>query len=79
MFSDEEKKLIGTLRDFTALDFSTLSQALGTKIDEISKAIARLMDYHIVETLGDTFLIAPPMRDAVDRDARFSLPADQRH
>lgn len=76
-FSEEERKIVGTLRDFTALDFATLSKALGTKIEEISKAITRLMDYHIVETLGDTFLIAPPMRDAVDRDSRFTLPSDQ--
>jgi Flp pilus assembly protein TadD len=76
-FSDEEKKIVGTLRDFTALDFATLSQALGTKIDEVSKAMSRLMDYHLVETLADTFLIAPPMRDAVDRDPRFDLAPDQ--
>ena len=75
--SDDEKKVVGTLRDFVALDFATLSEALGGKIADVSKAITRLMDYHIVETSGDTYLIAPPMRDAVDRDPRFSLPSDQ--
>jgi hypothetical protein len=76
-FSDEEAAILATLKDFSVLDFDLLSQVVGGKIEEVSKAISRLMDYHMVETIGDTFLIAPPMRDAVERDLRFSLAPDR--
>jgi tetratricopeptide (TPR) repeat protein len=76
-FSDEEAAILATLKDFSVLDFDLLSQVVGGKIEEVSKAISRLMDYHMVETIGDTFLIAPPMRDAVERDQRFSLAPDR--
>src|SRR5262249_4650928 len=76
-FSDEEKTILATLKDFSALDFATVSHAVGGKIEEVSKALTRLVDYHVIESVSDTFLVAPPMRDAVDRDQRFTLTPDR--
>lgn len=76
-FSDQELTILAALKDFSTLDFDLLSQVVGARSEEVSRAISRLMDYHIIETAGDTFLIAPPMRDAVERDQRFSLTPDR--
>lgn len=72
-FSSVETAIVAVLRDFTALDFDTLARCAGNAIESVSKAMTRLMDYHVVEVIGETYMIAPPMRDAVDRDTRFTL------
>lgn len=74
-FSTEECLILTALREFSALDFDTLAEAVGLEISALSNSIIRLMDYHIVESSSDTYFVAPPVRDAVDRDPRFTVTA----
>ncbi|MGB9366274.1 MAG: TIR domain-containing protein [Xanthobacteraceae bacterium] len=73
-FSIEERVILCALRDFSALDFDTISLVVGENIDNVGRALARLIEMHIIETKADTYLVSPPIRVAVERDSRFSLP-----
>jgi tetratricopeptide (TPR) repeat protein len=77
-FSIEERLILGALRDFRALDFDLLTQIAGDNVQATATVIARLIDYHILESVGGTYVIAPPIRVAVERDARFDFAGTKR-
>jgi tetratricopeptide (TPR) repeat protein len=70
-FTELEHAILLTLKTFSSLDFDTLAQTTDGSLPEIGAAMMRLMDLHIVEAKSDAYLIAPPLRIAVERDARF--------
>lgn len=70
-FTELESAILIALKTFSSLDFDTLAQATGGILSEIGAAMMRLMDLHIVEAKSNVYLIAPPLRIAVERDARF--------
>lgn len=70
-FSALEHTILTALKTFSSLDFDTLAQATGGNLQEIGAALMRLMDLHIIEAKSDAYLIAPPLRIAVERDTRF--------
>ena len=76
-FDDAERSILATLKDFGGLDFDSLCQSTAHSMVEVSASISRLMDYHIVESTETSFIVAPPVRDAVERDPRFALPPDR--
>lgn len=77
-FTDEEKTILGALRDLNTLDFPTIQRIVAGEIAVSGKALARLMDFHVVEGAGDTYQVSPPLRIAVGRDNRFALDANRR-
>jgi hypothetical protein len=75
----EEKVILAALHDFSKLDFATIQGIVGGEIAVVGKALARLMDFHVIEAAGDdTYQAAPPLRIAIDRDKRLALRPDQR-
>ena len=70
-FTPLEHTILTALANFSSLDFDTLVQATGSGLQDIGVAMMRLMDLHIVEAKSDAYLVAPPLRMAVERDARF--------
>ncbi|WP_162826893.1 toll/interleukin-1 receptor domain-containing protein [Pseudolabrys taiwanensis] len=75
-FSPEEQKIISALNHFNVLDFEILVQVSGGDSVKASNALAKLIDYHVVEIDTDTFSIALPLRIAVRRDKRFDLSGE---
>jgi hypothetical protein len=78
LFTEEEKVILAALRDFSTLDFATIQGVVGREIPIIGKALARLMDFHVIEAANDTYQVAPPLRIAVGRDNRFTLDPERR-
>ena len=76
-FGEAECSVLATLKDFGGLDFDSLCHSTSHSMAEVSASISKLMDYHIVESTGVSFILAPPVRDAVERDPRFTLPPDR--
>jgi tetratricopeptide (TPR) repeat protein len=70
-FTPLEHTILTALKNFSSLDFDTLAQAAGGGLQDIGTAMMRLMDLHIVEAKSDAYLVAPPLRMAVERDTRF--------
>jgi tetratricopeptide (TPR) repeat protein len=70
-FTDLEHQILLALKTFSSLDFDTLAQTVDDTLPAIGSAMMRLMDLHIVEAKSEAYLIAPPLRIAVERDARF--------
>ena len=60
------------------LDFQAVVNASGEKANETADALLRLAQLHIVEHSGDEFSVSPPLRIAVERDKRVSLPEAKR-
>lgn len=78
-FTELEQTILMALKTFSSLDFDTLAQATEGSLPEIGAAMMRLMDLHIVEAKSDAYLIAPPLRIAVERDARFRGAPEKLH
>ncbi len=70
-FTPLEHIVLTALKNFSSLDFDTLAQATSGGLQDIGAAMMRLMDLHIVEAKSDAYLVAPPLRMAVERDTRF--------
>lgn len=77
-FGDIEVALLALLKILPTLDFQALADALGEKVTETADALLRLALLHIIEHSGDEFSISPPLRMAVERDKRVSLPDAKR-
>jgi len=79
-FDGGETIVLAALRDLRVLDFGTLALLLDNDSAKAASALMRLMDFHIVEAAGDTYLVAPALRSAVERDDRFKLsPTEHRN
>jgi tetratricopeptide (TPR) repeat protein len=76
--SDMELALLAVLNILPTLDFQAMVDALGEKANETADALLRLAQLHIVEHSGAEFSIVPPLRIAVERDKRISLPEAKR-
>jgi hypothetical protein len=74
-FDDAERSVLGLLRLVPSLDFDAVVDALQLNAELASNAVIRLSSLHVVEHNGTLFSISPPLRPAVDRDARFALDA----
>jgi hypothetical protein len=70
--------LLAILNILPILDFQAIVGALGEKANETADALLRLAQLHIVEHSGDEFSVSPPLRIAVERDKRVSLPETKR-
>jgi tetratricopeptide (TPR) repeat protein len=66
-------RIMSALREFRALDFSTIPHLLADDASAVSVALMKLMDFHIVEAAGDAYCLSPPLMSAVSRDARLDL------
>ena len=75
---DTELALLGLLKVLPTLDFAAMVGALGVNADEAGDALLRLSQLHVVEHSGDEFSVSPPIRIAVERDKRVSLPEPKR-
>ena len=75
-FSDIEAKVLSILKLIPELDFASIVEAGGIESNDLSTAILRLLNLHILESSNGNFLISPPLRIAVERDRRFSMPKE---
>jgi tetratricopeptide (TPR) repeat protein len=73
-FSELERRILAVLKNFVALDFNTLAVAAAADVGSVGRAVARLIDLHVIEVSADTYLTSPPLKMAVERDPRFVLP-----
>ena len=48
-FTEEEKVILAALRDFNTLDFATIQGVVDGEIAVVGKALAWLMDLHVIE------------------------------
>jgi tetratricopeptide (TPR) repeat protein len=74
--SAEDVSILGLLRLAPELDFPAIVAALPVDPALLSDRLLGLSHNHIIETSGDRFLIAPPLRVAVEKDSRISLAKD---
>lgn len=77
-FTEDERAILGALRDFVALDFGTIQAIVSREIGVVGRLLAKLMDFHVIEAANETYRVAPPLRIAVGRDPRFALRPDER-
>ena len=75
---DSELTLLGLLKILPTLDFEAMVDASGVNANEAADALLRLSQLHLVEHSGDEFSVSPPIRIAVERDKRISLPEPKR-
>lgn len=75
--SRDDGAILGLLRLLPSLDFSAVVEALPIEAEKISSALLRLGSLHVVENVGDNFLVSPALRVAVEKDSRIGLAADQ--
>ena len=75
---DTDLQLLSILKIVPQLDFTALHGALDTDTSLVSDALLRLVNLHIIESVNDRFMIAPPVRVAVERDRRIHLPEQGR-
>ena len=76
--TDQEALLLGLLKILPSLDFQAIVDALPIEPEDVSDALLRLTNLHVVEHSGATFSVYPPLRVAVERDRRIELPANVR-
>ena len=74
-FEKEELAILGLLKLIPELDFAPIVAALEIDAGIASEALSRLLNLHVVESLGDRFIVSPALRVAVERDTRTRLPA----
>ena len=72
-----EVPVLAILQLIPELDFTALKEALALEADDVSIALSRLVELHIVEPAADRFLISPAVRIAVERDRRIRMPKSQ--
>ena len=73
-------RILAATKDFTVLDFSTLTNVCECDTSSVAKSLVRLIDLHIIEGSGDTYNLSPPLKIAVERDGRFKLdPVERAH
>ncbi|RYZ72689.1 MAG: tetratricopeptide repeat protein [Proteobacteria bacterium] len=77
-FSDGECRILGALRDFRVLDFSTIADLLNGDTVTASKSVANLIDLHMLEPAGNAYALSAPVRPAVERDRRFESTGKER-
>jgi Tfp pilus assembly protein PilF len=44
----------------------------------VGKALARLIDFHVIEAHGEGYWLSPPLRPAVEREKTFALSAERK-
>ena len=71
-------QLLSVLKIVPQLDFTAIVSALDADASLASDALLGLVNLHVIESVNDRFMIAPPVRVAVERDARIQLPKDVR-
>ncbi|GBQ45143.1 toll/interleukin-1 receptor domain-containing protein [Komagataeibacter europaeus] len=76
--SDIDASLLGVLKILPTLDFTAIVEALENDASELSDALQRLIQLHIIEHSGDAFSISPPIRIAVEKDKRIRIPEEKR-
>jgi hypothetical protein len=75
--SSTEIEILSALKLVPELDFEALSQGLQVDEAELSSGLESLGYSHVIDTGLDTFLISPPLRMAVERDARVRLGSER--
>lgn len=69
--SDEDSSILSVLLLAPELDFGSLVTSLNMDSEVVSKSLQYLVDMHVVRYSEDRFSISPPLRIAVERDARI--------
>ncbi|MDD9996338.1 MAG: hypothetical protein OXQ89_01195, partial [Rhodospirillaceae bacterium] len=72
--TDVDIQVLSVLTIVPQLDLTAIVTALDTDSALTADALLKLVNLHIVESLSDRFMIAPPVRVAVERDRRIRLP-----
>lgn len=72
-FTDEEKYVLGLLRQFPSLEFGILASSSRFEETKIADAVSTLIDKHIVEVSSGIYYVAPPLRGSVERNKIFDL------
>ena len=76
--SEIEIRVLCLLKLVPQLDLTAIVNALEMPSAMVSEALINLTHLHIVEGVNDRFMIAPPIRVAVERDRRIELPRQVR-
>lgn len=71
--NEREVGILALLRLVPELDFDTFVSALRADAAQMSDDLLRLSNLHILESNADRFMVAPPLRVAVERDRRVRL------
>ncbi len=71
--SDQDIVILGVLNIVPEVDFGAICDATSIKASEVSEALSKLSDLHVVEAKNATFKISPALRIAVERDKRIGL------
>jgi hypothetical protein len=75
--SKDAAEVLALLSLVPQLDFPAIVQALAMAADSVTDALLWLVNWHLVEPVQDTFIVAPPLRIAVERDKRIELGKEQ--
>ena len=70
--------VLGVLKIVPELDFTAIVGTLEADASKISRSIATLVSHHVIEAKFDSFMIAPPLRVAVERDRRIRFSNEVR-
>lgn len=79
-FAPLERLLIGLLIRYRALPAESIVSALqsdGLNPQKIGEAIARLLELNVIDIDGSQYRLIRPLRDALERDSRFTISARQ--
>ena len=71
-------RLLTILKLVPQLDFAAIVNAIDTDSSQVSTALMHLVHHHVIENIDDRFMIAPPIRVAVERDSRIQLSGHDR-
>lgn len=79
-FSDTDRLLIGLLVRYRGLPAEPLARYMfekGIDTAALGNALGRLLELNIVDVNGSEYRLIRPLRDALERDNRFSITAQQ--
>jgi len=75
--SANEAAVLALLKSIPELDFDAIANALNCDGAALADDLHRLVLLHVLDADGDRFRISPPLRVAIERDARIKMPAKQ--
>ncbi len=70
-FSDDEEELIALVREYRYLSSEVLIALAGAETANVSRSLRILEEHCCIERRENYYCVAPPLRDAIRRDARF--------
>lgn len=74
-FSETESDIMALLREYRFCELEFVLSSLENRHSDLTEAVRRLEDHCCIERRDRILTVAPPLRDAIRRDTRFSRSA----